>query len=103
MHADPELILDRVAPSPRTPLSRLAELSDGELLATTQRLAGTSNQIFAVLLEHLAEVDARGVHRTRACSSVTPRRPPSGRRPRLRLAGLQASRQLMGQHDVSAA
>ena len=70
MHADPELILDRVAPLPRTPLSRLAELSDGELLATTQRLAGTSNQIFAVLLEHLAEVDARGVHRTRACSSL---------------------------------
>ncbi|HWP07005.1 MAG TPA: hypothetical protein VNN72_14730, partial [Polyangiaceae bacterium] len=28
------------------------------------------HQVFAALLEHLAEVDARGLHRTRACSSL---------------------------------
>jgi hypothetical protein len=44
----------------------LAYLSDAELLAGTRRLVGRSNQ----LLAHLAEVEARGVHRTRACSSL---------------------------------
>jgi hypothetical protein len=31
---------------------------------------GKSNQVFAALLEHLAEVEARGLHRTRACTSL---------------------------------
>jgi hypothetical protein len=70
MHAASELVLDRVAPLPPATSTRLAVISDAELLATTQRLAGTSNQVFAALLEHLAEVDARGLHRTRACSSL---------------------------------
>src|SRR6478736_2551315 len=70
MHAASALVLDRVAPLPLAPPTRLATVSDAELLATTQRLAGTSNQVFAALLEHLAEVDARGLHRTRACSSL---------------------------------
>jgi hypothetical protein len=48
----------------------LAELSDGDLLAGTRRLVGASNQLLASLLAHLAEVEARGVHRTRACSSL---------------------------------
>jgi 5-methylcytosine-specific restriction endonuclease McrA len=46
------------------------ELSDSDLLAGTRRLVGASNQLLAALLAHLAEVEARGVHRTRACSSL---------------------------------
>ena len=48
----------------------LAHLSDSELLASTRHLVGRSNQVFAALLLHLAEVEARGIHRTRACSSL---------------------------------
>src|SRR6188768_2802025 len=48
----------------------LAHLSDSELLANTRGLVGKSNQLFAALLAHLAEVEARGLHRTRACSSL---------------------------------
>jgi len=48
----------------------LAHLSDSELLASTRRLVGTSNKLFAALLLHLAEVEARGIHRTRACASL---------------------------------
>jgi hypothetical protein len=48
----------------------LSELSDGELLAGARRLVGASNQLLASLLAHLAEVEARGIHRTRACSSL---------------------------------
>ncbi|HWP04583.1 MAG TPA: hypothetical protein VNN72_02520, partial [Polyangiaceae bacterium] len=70
MHADSELVQDRIALLLPSATSRLATLSDTELLAMTQRLAGTSNQVFAALLEHLAEVEARGLHRTRACSSL---------------------------------
>jgi hypothetical protein len=48
----------------------LAQLSDDELLANTPRLVGKSNQLLAALLLHLAEVEARGVHRTRRCASL---------------------------------
>src|SRR6187549_2818991 len=48
----------------------LAHLSDRELLAKTRQLVGRSNQVFAALLAHLAEVEARGLHRTRACCSL---------------------------------
>lgn len=48
----------------------LAHLSDAELLANTRRLVGSSNQLLAALLAHLAEVEARGVHRTRRCASL---------------------------------
>jgi hypothetical protein len=47
-----------------------AELSDSELLVATRSLVGRSNQLLATLLVHLAEVEARGIHRTRACSSL---------------------------------
>ena len=47
-----------------------AELSDGELLAATRQLVGRSNQLLATLLAHLAEVEARGIHRARACASL---------------------------------
>ncbi|HWA71756.1 MAG TPA: hypothetical protein VG937_05470 [Polyangiaceae bacterium] len=50
--------------------TRLAHLSDGELLSRTQDLVGKSNQVLAALLDHLAEVEARGLHRQRACSSL---------------------------------
>jgi hypothetical protein len=45
-------------------------LSDAELLLATRRLVGRSNQRLASLLGHLAEVEARGIHRTRACPSL---------------------------------
>jgi len=48
----------------------LAHLSDSELLTNTRHLVGKSNQVFAALLQHLAEVEARGFHRTRRCSSL---------------------------------
>jgi hypothetical protein len=48
----------------------LAHLSDDEVLAGTRRLVGRSNLLTAELLAHLAEVEARGIHRVRACSSL---------------------------------
>jgi hypothetical protein len=47
-----------------------AELSDAELLSATRRLVGRSNQLLASLLAHLGEVEARGIHRVRACASL---------------------------------
>jgi hypothetical protein len=46
------------------------ELTDAELLTATRRLVGRSNQLLAGLLAHLGEVEARGIHRIRACSSL---------------------------------
>jgi hypothetical protein len=48
----------------------LEHLSDVELLSTTRTLVGRSNQLLAALLAHLGEVEARGIHRTRACASL---------------------------------
>src|SRR5688572_15239996 len=48
----------------------VSELSDAELLANTRGLIGRSNQVLAALLAHLGEVEARGLHRQRACSSL---------------------------------
>jgi 5-methylcytosine-specific restriction endonuclease McrA len=48
----------------------ISALSDAELLANTRGLIGRSNQLVAALLAHLGEVEARGLHRTRACSSL---------------------------------
>jgi 5-methylcytosine-specific restriction endonuclease McrA len=48
----------------------LAQLSDDELLANTRRIVGRSNQLLALLLLHLAEVEARGIHRKRRCASI---------------------------------
>jgi 5-methylcytosine-specific restriction endonuclease McrA len=45
-------------------------LTDSELLAGTRRLVGRSNRLLAELLAHLGEVEARGIHRIRACSSL---------------------------------
>jgi hypothetical protein len=48
----------------------LGALGDDALLAGTRQLVGRTNQALAALLAHLAEVEARGIHRTRACSSL---------------------------------
>jgi hypothetical protein len=61
------------APSTTTLLcssAPLAGLSDAELLTATRRLVGRANQLLASLLAHLAEVEARGIHRARACASL---------------------------------
>jgi len=57
-------------PSSAEPGYRLEHLSDTDLLAGTRRLVGRQNQVLAELLAHLAEVEARGVHRLRACPSL---------------------------------
>lgn len=49
---------------------RLGDLSDDALLAGTRTLVARTNHALAALLAHLAEVEARGIHRTRACSSL---------------------------------
>ena len=49
---------------------RLEGLSNEDLLASTRKLVGASNQVLAALLAHLAEVEARGVHRERACATL---------------------------------
>ncbi len=46
------------------------QLSDDALIAGTRRLVGQTNQTLAALLAHLAEVEARGIHRVRACASL---------------------------------
>jgi hypothetical protein len=48
----------------------LSELSDEVLHSEVKRLAGRANTLLAELLAHLAEVEARGVHRERACASL---------------------------------
>jgi hypothetical protein len=45
-------------------------LTDDDLLAGTRRLVCQSNRVLAALLAHLAEVEARGLHRRRACASL---------------------------------
>ena len=60
-------LLTTTPPSSSAPL---AGLSDAELLTATWRLIGRSNQLLASLLAHLAEVEARGIHRARACASL---------------------------------
>jgi hypothetical protein len=49
---------------------RLDHVSDDALHAGVKTLAGRYNLLTADLLAHLAEVDARGIYRERACSSL---------------------------------
>lgn len=49
----------------------LDHLSNDDLLAGMRAQVGRSNQALAGLLAHLAEVDARGLYRLRACSSLS--------------------------------
>src|SRR6476620_6156096 len=53
-----------------TLFSALAQLSDETLHGEVKRLVGRANTLSAELLAHLAEVEARGIHRERACSSL---------------------------------
>jgi hypothetical protein len=48
----------------------LDQLSDDTLLTSLKRLTGTSNELTAQLLAHLAEVEARGIHRSMACATL---------------------------------
>jgi hypothetical protein len=48
----------------------LDHVSNEDLHAGTRRLVGRSNQVLAALLAHLAELEARGIHRQRACPSL---------------------------------
>jgi hypothetical protein len=48
----------------------LGHVSNDDLHASTRRIIARSNQLLAALLAHLAEVDARGIHRDRACASL---------------------------------
>jgi len=58
-----------MAPRSAEPCS-FAHLSDVELLTATRSLVGRSNRLLAELLGHLGELEVRGIHRTRACSSL---------------------------------
>jgi 5-methylcytosine-specific restriction endonuclease McrA len=51
-------------------MNDLAQLSDDVLLTSLKRLTGTTNELTAQLLAHLAEVEARGIHRTMACATL---------------------------------
>src|SRR5512132_2315975 len=48
----------------------LETMTDEDLLTTVRRLTARANVALADLLLHLGEVEARGVHRTRACASL---------------------------------
>jgi 5-methylcytosine-specific restriction endonuclease McrA len=50
--------------------SALTQLTDAALHGELKRLTGSTNTLMAQLLAHLAEVEARGIHRERACSSL---------------------------------
>ena len=56
--------------NPEASASSLEHVSNDDLHARTRRLVGRANQVLAALLAHLAEVEARGIHRTRACASL---------------------------------
>jgi 5-methylcytosine-specific restriction endonuclease McrA len=51
-------------------MDSLAQLTDASLHGELKRLIGSSNTLTAQLLAHLGELDARGIHRERACSSL---------------------------------
>jgi hypothetical protein len=63
---------ERIAAASHVPTAGcdLTQLTNDELIAGTRRLVAASNQVLAMLLAHLAEVEARGIHRQRACSSL---------------------------------
>ena len=51
-------------------MNAVAHLTDASLHCELKRLVGSSNTLTAQLLAHLGEVEARGIHRERACSSL---------------------------------
>src|SRR5687768_1651422 len=53
-----------------TGMQAVEALTNDDLVSGTRRLVCQSNRVLAALLAHLAEVEARGLHRTRACASL---------------------------------
>jgi hypothetical protein len=53
-----------------TGMQAVEALTNEELLSGTRRLVCQSNRVLAALLAHLAEVEARGLHRSRACATL---------------------------------
>jgi hypothetical protein len=51
-------------------MNDITQLSDDVLLTSLKRLTGTANELTAQLLAHLAEVEARGIHRNMACATL---------------------------------
>src|SRR5207344_585594 len=51
-------------------MNSLTQLTDASLHSELKRLVGSSNTLTAQLLAQLGEVEARGIHRERACSSL---------------------------------
>ncbi|HMJ10115.1 MAG TPA: HNH endonuclease signature motif containing protein, partial [Polyangiaceae bacterium] len=51
-------------------LPEFETIPDDELLASVRMLVARTNTALASLLAHLAEVEARGIHRQRACASL---------------------------------
>jgi hypothetical protein len=48
----------------------LSDLADEVLHGEVKRLAGRANTLLAELLARLAEIEARSIHRERACASL---------------------------------
>lgn len=65
-----EATQDRITRLVRGSSARLAHLSNEQLLNQTRYLIGKTNQVLAALLEHLGEVEARGLYREKRCSSL---------------------------------
>jgi hypothetical protein len=78
MHSVEEGLSGRVvkwnSASPGAPralsIETIEALADDDLLSETRRIVCQSNRALAALLAYLGEVEARGLHRTRACSSL---------------------------------
>ncbi len=49
---------------------RLTEVSEEALLVNLKRCVGSENEITALVLAHLAEIDARGAYRQSACATL---------------------------------
>ena len=65
--------------SPTMGIVSVETLTDVDLLARTRRLVCQSNRVLGALLAHLAEVEARGLHRTnirRRSQPLLPRSTP---------------------------
>src|SRR6187431_3054621 len=75
-------------------MNSLVQLTDASLHSETKRLVGAFNGLTAQLLAHLGEVEARGIHRERACSSLYAAQ---------HLGGLRASSRRRGERTGSGA
>lgn len=58
------------APGLGSECAGFSQVSNEQLLNATRVLVGRTNVVLAALLSHLAELEARGAHRLRACSSL---------------------------------